>query len=253
MINMQLPSFEKLSLGHRFDRDREIVALVFINYFLILLFLVIVILLHSADEELVLISYRYHFFILICIINLLLIRAQHITLARVLILTLTPILIIILNVYFFLGLLIDNYLIFLSDGSETIIPFVMENRFYYNLIPVVIYIFVNLAIGLLFLKNIRYERIMRKQQDDIIQAEKMASLGTFTAGIAHEINNPLNFISGSLHAINTLKSEYMKQEGETSPEKESLMRQMDQIMEGSFEGVKRATDIISSLKFFASL
>ncbi len=295
MMRIQLPSIEKLSLGYRFDRDREVVSLIFINYFIILLFIVIVFLLHSSDEELVLVSYRYHLFILICIIDLLLIRARHITLAKVLILTLTPILIlilpplggvfdnefyfwfpyvpialsliphfilhairnrialiIILCVYFLLVLLIDNYLIFLSDGSDSIIPFVIEIRFYYNLIPAVIYIFVNLAIGLLFFKNIRYEIIMRKQQNDLIQAEKMTSLGTFTAGIAHEINNPLNFISGSLHALNTLKEEYIKQEEEISPEREALTRQMDHVMESSFEGVKRATDIISSLKFFAS-
>ncbi len=36
---------------------------------------------------------------------------------------------------------------------------------------------------------------LRKAQDRLIQSEKLASLGQLTAGIAHEIKNPLNFIS----------------------------------------------------------
>lgn len=294
-MGIKRPSLEKLSLGYRFDRNREIVSLIFINYFCILVFGAIVILLHVFDEELLPISFRYHSYILICIISLILIRFRFVGLARILILTLTPIIILILPplaglvddefyfwfpyvpiaisliphfilhpvrhrwalvitliAYFFLALLIDNYLIYLSDGSETIMPIVMENRFYYNFIPIIIFVFVNVATGLLLAKNLEYEEIMRKQQKELLQAEKMASLGTLTSGIAHEINNPLNFISGSLYALNTLKSEYLKLEKGKSPEKEKLIKQIDQIVESAFEGVKRATDIISSLNFFAS-
>lgn len=39
---------------------------------------------------------------------------------------------------------------------------------------------------------------LKRTQDQLVNAEKMASLGQLTAGIAHEINNPLNFISSSL-------------------------------------------------------
>jgi len=295
MIRIQPPSLEKLSLGYKFESDREIVSLIFINYFLIFLFSAIVVILHTADEELLPVTYRYHSFILFSIISLLLIRVRQINLARVLLLTFTPIIILILpplfgvidnefyfwfpyipialsllphfilqtvrhrtaliitlTVYFLLALLIDNYLILFSDGSESIIPIVQEHRFYYNLIPLIIYIFVNLALGLLFAKNFRYEMIMQKQQNDLLQAEKMASLGTLTAGIAHEINNPLNFISGSLHALNTLKSEWFKLEEGLTPEQEKLVPQINQIMESSFEGVRRATGIISSLRFVAT-
>ncbi|MEN8230229.1 MAG: ATP-binding protein [Bacteroidota bacterium] len=290
MIRIQPSSIEKLSLGYRFESDREVVSMIFINYFFILLFCVIVILLHSADEKPPPMAYRYHSLILICMIDLLLIKARRFNLARTVILTMPPIIILILPplsgvyynefyfwfpyvpiilsliphyilhtvrhrtvlmvtlvTYFFLALLIDNYLIFLSDGSESIIPIVIENRFYYNLIPIVSYLFVNMALGLLFARNFSYEMIMRKQQNELAQSEKMASLGTLTAGIAHEINNPLNFISGSLHALNTMKSEWIKIEEAPSPEKEKLLRQIDQVMESSFEGVKRANDIISSL------
>jgi len=157
-----------------------------------------------------------------------------------------------LGFYLLLILFIDDYLILMSDGSEQIIPFVLENRFYYTLIPIVIYVFVNMAIGIVFAKNYEYEQIVLRQQDVLLQSEKMASLGTLTTGIAHEINNPLNFISGSLHALNTLMDQYLKLDQNPSNEKKALLEQIEKIMENSFEGVKRASDIITSLKFFSN-
>lgn len=41
-------------------------------------------------------------------------------------------------------------------------------------------------------------QLLRSQQMQLIQAEKMSSLGQLMAGIAHEINNPVNFIHGNL-------------------------------------------------------
>lgn len=42
---------------------------------------------------------------------------------------------------------------------------------------------------------------LSKAQSQLIASEKMASLGQLTAGIAHEINNPINFITSSLEAL----------------------------------------------------
>jgi|GEM_PF-6149630 len=42
---------------------------------------------------------------------------------------------------------------------------------------------------------------LEKTQQQVIQSEKMASIGTFTAGIAHELNNPVNFLNGGLHLL----------------------------------------------------
>ncbi len=294
---MRIPRLpiEKLSLGYRFDEDREVISLIYITYFIILLFAVMAIILHLDSEENILVTYRYHAFILIGLLELWLIKKKLITLARIIILTINPFLILLLpplaglfddefyfwfpyipiaistiphfilhthrnrlalyitlGFYLILAIFIDDYLIFLSDGSEKIIPFVLAHRFYYNLIPVIIYIFVNLAIGIVFAKNYEYEQLVLKQQDELIQSEKMASLGTLTTGIAHEINNPLNFISGSLHALNTLKEDYLKLDTNQTPEKKIVLEQIDRIIENSFEGVKRASDIITSLKFFAN-
>lgn len=48
---------------------------------------------------------------------------------------------------------------------------------------------------------------LKQTQEQLIQSEKLASLGTFTAGIAHEINNPVNYISGATQVLFRLLEE----------------------------------------------
>jgi two-component system NtrC family sensor kinase len=42
---------------------------------------------------------------------------------------------------------------------------------------------------------------LKDTQIQLVEAEKMASLGQFTAGIAHEINNPINFVKSNIRPL----------------------------------------------------
>jgi signal transduction histidine kinase len=75
---------------------------------------------------------------------------------------------------------------------------------------------------------------LKTTQSQLIQREKMASLGVLTAGVAHEINNPLNFILGGVTGLKD-------QLGDMLDEKTELY------LESIKTGVERATAIVSGL------
>jgi len=80
---------------------------------------------------------------------------------------------------------------------------------------------------------------LKKTQIQLMQSEKMASLGILTAGIAHEINNPLNFIKGSYYGI---KDYFDKNK--------SKNEEIDILLGNLKSGVDRAAGIIRSLRQF---
>jgi signal transduction histidine kinase len=78
---------------------------------------------------------------------------------------------------------------------------------------------------------------LKETQTQLVQSEKMASLGVLTSGIAHEINNPLNYILGGYTVINNR----LKEDGII--EKEELSEYLGWIKTGA----ERAADIVKSL------
>jgi signal transduction histidine kinase len=89
---------------------------------------------------------------------------------------------------------------------------------------------------------------LRATQSQLIQSEKMASLGELTAGIAHEIQNPLNFVNNfsevSSELVNEMNIEMDK--GNTEDAK-LIARDLKQNLEKINHHGKRAGDIIKGM------
>ncbi len=94
---------------------------------------------------------------------------------------------------------------------------------------------------------------LRTAQDRLIQTEKLASLGQLTAGIAHEIKNPLNFVNNfsavSAELIDEL-NEVLRStslEAKTKEEVEELMQLLRRNLEKVVQHGKRADSIVRNM------
>lgn len=115
---------------------------------------------------------------------------------------------------------------------------------------------------------------LKGAQSQLVHSEKMASLGQLTAGIAHEINNPVNFISSgmsslkmSIDALKEIVEEYARLDEGDDPaevvesikdlkedhEYEELMEELDDLMKDVNYGVTRTIEIVKGLRVFSRL
>lgn len=85
-------------------------------------------------------------------------------------------------------------------------------------------------------------------QAKVIQSEKMASLGILSAGVAHEINNPLNFIKSGSHLLQKILTDYLDKGQPISPEDTKDVRML---LENIGMGSDRIKKIVSSLSLFS--
>ncbi len=115
---------------------------------------------------------------------------------------------------------------------------------------------------------------LKTAQSHLVQAEKMASLGQLTAGVAHEINNPINFVSAGIDSLNInyqdlselLNKITLVKPGEDNTaliesiyklqkeiDLDYLLEEIPLLLNSINDGARRTTEIVKSLRNFTRL
>jgi signal transduction histidine kinase len=116
---------------------------------------------------------------------------------------------------------------------------------------------------------------LKQTQSQLVESEKMASLGQLTAGIAHEINNPINFVTSNvnplkrdvemvLEALAKIEEISVSDSPEAEKKKQIqdykeeldfdyLTLEIKHLIKGINEGANRTAEIVKGLKIFSRL
>ena len=116
---------------------------------------------------------------------------------------------------------------------------------------------------------------LKEAESHLVESEKMASLGQLTAGIAHEINNPINFVTSNVHplkrdveilleAVDTIQN-FGLEEGDIAEKQKKIKEykeeidfdylkvEIDHLLKGIDEGASRTAEIVKGLRVFSRL
>ncbi|GAB3927195.1 sensor histidine kinase [Mucilaginibacter myungsuensis] len=113
---------------------------------------------------------------------------------------------------------------------------------------------------------------LKAAQIKLVDTEKMASLGQLTAGIAHEINNPINFVSANVKPLRmdiqevfeliSIHEQLANDPGNTDLQRQAkdfakkidldfVKTEISTLLDGIEEGASRTTEIVESLRTFS--
>ncbi len=112
---------------------------------------------------------------------------------------------------------------------------------------------------------------LEQAQNQLLQSDKMASIGQLAAGVAHEINNPVGFVSSNLHTLRQYVASLLRlvdAYGACGPdatpaaaqqlaqtlaavELDYLKQDLPQLLDESAEGLARVKKIVQDLKDFS--
>jgi signal transduction histidine kinase len=91
---------------------------------------------------------------------------------------------------------------------------------------------------------------LQQAQVQLVQSEKMASLGRLVAGVAHEINNPVSFIATS---VSPLRRRLERAASAAPPDVRRLLGEAEEIVGIMARGAERTTAIVQDLRSFSRL
>lgn len=116
---------------------------------------------------------------------------------------------------------------------------------------------------------------LKLAQDQLVQSEKLASIGQLTAGIAHELNNPINFVSSSAQSLRRDfddVTEILRMLTEMGADDDALqenvqalqdrmtqldmaftMKEIDELLTGIDDGTTRTSEIVKGLRIFSRM